>query len=178
MKKDIKIWEHASEIMQAVEGGVLLTTKAGETLNAMTISWGSIGIEWSKPIFTVYVRENRFTRQQLDRNREFTINIPHGEFDKKILGFCGSRSGSKVNKLKELGLTLENSDLVSVPGIKELPLTLECKVLYKQLQDKNEISEEFKQAFYPYDVDSSHYGANKDFHVAYYGEIVRAYIIE
>lgn len=39
-------------------------------------------------------------------------------------------------------------------------------------------TEEIKQAFYPQDVDSFYYGGNKDFHIAYYGEIVSAYIIE
>lgn len=63
--------------------GVLLTTKTDEKVNSMVISWGTLGIEWAKPIFTVFVRENRFTKHQLDKNPEFTINIPIGEFDKK-----------------------------------------------------------------------------------------------
>ena len=68
--------------------------------------------------------------------------------------------------------------MVSVPGIKELPLTLECKVIYKQKQDKDAITEENQIKFYPQDVDGSFHGANKDYHTAYYGEIVAAYIIE
>ncbi|MCG4720341.1 flavin reductase family protein, partial [Bacteroides intestinalis] len=72
---------------------------------------------------------------------------------------------------------LEESNNISVPGIKELPLTLECRVIYKQEQDKNAITEENKKAFYPQDVDSSYHGANNDFHTAYYGEIIGAYII-
>lgn len=74
-------------------------------------------------------------------------------------------------------IILEESKSISVPGIKELPLTLECKVIYKQKQDKDEISEENLKAFYPQDRDSSFHGANKDFHIAYYGEIVNDYII-
>jgi len=35
-----------------------------------------------------------------------------------------------------------------------------------------------KNAFHPQHFDSSFHGANKDFHTAYYGEIVGAYIIE
>ncbi|ETJ33041.1 hypothetical protein Q604_UNBC12511G0001, partial [human gut metagenome] len=31
---------------------------------------------------------------------------------------------------------------------------------------------------YPADVDSAFHGANKDYHTAYYGEIVNAYIIQ
>jgi hypothetical protein len=57
-------------------------------------------------------------------------------------------------------------------------LTLECKVVYKQAQDMNAMTEENKAKFYPQDVDSLFTGSNKDTHVAYYGEIVNAYVIE
>lgn len=178
MKREIEVFDYAGEIMKGVKDGVLLTTKAEDKVNTMTISWGTLGIEWNKPIFTVFVRENRFTKEQLDKNPQFTINIPVGEFDKKILGVCGTKSGRNVDKISELNLTLEESNNISVPGIKELPLTLECRVIYKQEQDKNAIIEENKKAFYPQDVDSSYHGANNDFHTAYYGEIIGAYIIE
>ncbi|WP_195510369.1 flavin reductase family protein [Clostridium tyrobutyricum] len=178
MKKEIEVFNYAKEIMEAVKTGVLLTTKVDDKVNSMTISWGTLGIEWSKPIFTVFVRENRFTKHQLEENPEFTINIPHGDFDKKILGICGTKSGREVDKIKTLNLTLEEPNSISVPAIKELPLTLECRVVYKQKQDKNEITEENKTIFYPQNVDSLFHGSNKDFHTAYYGEIVSAYIIE
>ncbi|MBV4440637.1 flavin reductase family protein [Clostridium tyrobutyricum] len=178
MKKEIEVFNYAKEIMEAVKTGVLLTTKVDDKVNSMTISWGTLGIEWSKPIFTVFVRENRFTKHQLEENPEFTINIPHGAFDKKILGICGTKSGREVDKIKELNLTLEEPNNISVPAIKELPLTLECRVVYKQKQDKNEITEENETIFYPQNVDSLFHGSNKDFHTAYYGEIVSAYIIE
>ena len=178
MKKEIDEFDYASHILKAVKTGVLLTTKSGDKVNTMTISWGTLGIEWNKPIFTTFVREHRFTKEQLESNLEFTINIPYGEYDKKILGFCGSKSGKNIDKIKEMNLTLEQPEVVSVPGIKEFPLTLECKVIYKQMQDKNEIPDDIKEENYPQDVDSSNPFANKDYHIAYYGEIVKAYIIE
>ncbi len=177
MKKEIEVFNYANEILNAVKTGALLTTKAEGKVNAMTISWGTLGIEWVKPIFTVFVRENRFTKDLLTKNPEFTINIPYGDFDQKILGLCGTKSGHSMDKIKELNLTLEEPSKISVPGIKELPLTLECRVIYKQKQDESEISEENRRIHYPQDVDSSFHGANKDFHTAYYGEIISAYII-
>ncbi len=178
MKKEINVLEHASEILTAVNKGVLLTTKANGKVNTMTISWGTLGIEWAKPIFTTFVREHRFTRGQLDDNPEFTINIPYGEFNKKILGYCGSKSGRDVDKIAHLNLTLVDSDEISVPAIKELPLTLECKVVYKQKQELSAITEKNQKKFYPQDVDGLDCGSNKDVHIAYYGEIVKAYIIK
>lgn len=178
MKKEIQVFDYANVIMKTLKTGVLLTTKADDKVNSMTISWGTIGIEWGKPIFTAFVRENRFTKHQLEKNPEFTINVPFGEFDKKILAICGTKSGHFCGKIKELNLTLESPNSVSVPAIKELPLTLECRVIYKQKQDEREFKEEDKNKFYPQDVESSFHGANRDFHTAYYGEIINAYIIE
>lgn len=178
MKKEIQVWNYTEEILSHLQKGVLLTTKADGKVNTMTISWGMLGIEWAKPVFTVFVRENRYTRQLLEQNPEFTINIPYGEYDKKILGICGTKSGKNIDKVKAADLTLEQPMTISVPAIRELPLTLECRVIYKQSQNAEEITPENKQKFYPQNVDGSFHGANKDYHTAYYGEIVAAYIIE
>ncbi|WP_446899656.1 flavin reductase family protein [Clostridium sp. LBM24168] len=178
MKKQIKAFDYANKIINAIKTGVLLTTKTDDKVNSMTIGWGTLGIKWGKPVFIAFIRENRFTRYQLEKNPEFTINIPYNDFDKNILKICGTKSGREIDKIKELNLTLEAPDNISVPAIKELPLTLECKVIYKQRQDRDAISEENKKIFYPQDVDSLFHGSNKDFHIAYYGEIVSAYIIE
>lgn len=178
MKQEINVFDYTETIMKAVKKGVLVTTKAGDKVNSMTISWGMFGIEWDLPIFTIFVRENRFTRTQLDVNEEFTVNIPiNQEYNKKIIGYCGTKTGKEIDKAKELNLDLVDGDLVNVPGIKQLPLTLECKVRYKQLQDRNAIPAEIREKDYPEHVDSTNPGANKDYHIAYYGEIVKAYII-
>lgn len=178
MKKKINVMEYATEIMAALSKGVLLTTKAGDKVNSMTISWGMLGIEWGKPIFITVVRESRFTKEMLEKNPEFTINMPIGEYDKQITGVCGSKSGRDMDKVKELNLTLEDSEVISVPGIKELPLTLECKVVYKQIQNPEGISEEDRDKFYPLTAPGEDCLANRDYHIAFYGEIVDAYIIE
>lgn len=176
MKKQIDIFEYAKEIINAIPKGVLITSRA-ERVNSMTISWGSLGIEWGLPIFTAYIREGRFTAEQIQKNPEFTVNIPIGEFNKKILGVCGSKSGRNIDKIKELNLTLVKSNQISVPAIKELPLTLECKVIYKQTQVLSELPLEIQQKSYPQDVPSSNPMNNKDVHIAFYGQIVDAYIL-
>lgn len=101
MKQEIQVLDYASEIMKNLKTGVLLTTKAGDKINTMTISWGTLGIEWAKPIFTVFVRENRFTRQLLEQNPEFTISIPQGDFDKKFLVVAARKQDVIQIKLKQ-----------------------------------------------------------------------------
>ena len=177
MKKQIDVFDYSGEIMKRLAKGVLLTTKANGKVNTMSISWGALGIEWNKPIFTTYVREGRFTRELLDANGEFTVNIPIEGSDRSLIGKCGSVSGRVIDKIAASHLTLVDGDVVSVPAIKEYPLTLECRIVYKQLQDKNAISEADKARFYP-DLPSTNCGGNRDYHIAYFGEIVAAYIVE
>ena len=178
MKKIINAFDYAGDICKAMKKGILLTTKAGDKVNTMTIGWGMLGIEWGKPIFIAFVRESRFTKQMLEENGEFTVNIPYEEVDAGILGFCGTKSGRDLDKIAEMNLTLEEPLSISVPGIRELPLTLECRVLYKQQQDLNAIPQEILNRYYPQEVDGSHPGSNRDYHIAYYAEILNAYIIE
>jgi len=173
MKKNVKIWDYAGKILEGIGKGALLTVKADGKVNSMTIGWGTLGIEWGKPLCTVFVRESRFTKTLLDKNPEFTLNIPMDEDCREILKLCGTKSGRNMDKIEALGLTLEESEAVSVPGIRELPLTLECKVIYKQDQDPAAMNED-ALSHYPKTPEFP----EGDFHTAYYGQIVNVYIIE
>lgn len=172
MKKQIDPFDYAGEFAKHMKRGILLTTKGQSGVNTMTIGWGTIGVEWGRPMFVAYVRESRYTRQMLDENPEFTVNCPIGEVDGRILGLCGTRSGRDMDKIAELGLHLEESIDISVPGIRELPLTLECKVVYRNPQPVSQIPQDILDRYYP------ETNGVRDFHYAYYGEIVNAYIIE
>lgn len=173
MKKEVSIWDYAGQILEGVQKGALLTTRAGDEINTMTIGWGHLGIEWSKPIFVAYVRQSRHTKTLLDKNGEFTVNIPVGQIDKKILGLCGTKSGRDMDKFKELGLTPVEGETVSVPAIRELPLTLECKVIYQQDQDLSALEKSYREHSYPAGT-----AEENNFHTAYYGLITAAYILE
>ena len=178
MKREVNPFDYAGQICKALPGGILLTTKKGEQVNTMAIGWGTMGVDWSLPMFIVYVRESRYTKQCLEENGEFTINVPMGELDKKILGYCGTKSGRDTDKIADMSMTLEEPEVISVPGIKELPLTLECKVLYKQQQDLSAIPEKILNRYYPVEDDTLHPGSDRDYHICYYGQILKAYIIE
>ena len=174
MKKQINLWEYAGEILEQVGTAALVTAKADGQVNPMTIGWGTLGVQWGKPIFIVFVRQSRHTKTLLDKNGEFTINVPLKGTDRKAaLGFCGSKSGRDVDKIKELGLTLEEPETISVPGIKEFPITLECRVVYKQDQNLSFLDEDKRLRYYAPGTAN-----DGDYHTAYYGEVLSAYIIE
>lgn len=173
MKKEINVWDYAGQIMGNIPKGCLLTTKADGIVNTMVIGWGHIGVEWGRPSFIVYVRKSRYTKQLLDKNGEFTVNVSLGDPDKNIISVCGTKSGRDLDKIASLGLTLVDGDTVSVPGIQEMPLTLECKVIYKQDQDKNAIDPACDTRYYAKGTPNE-----GDYHTVYYGEITKAYILE
>lgn len=177
MKEKINLTECTQKIINTLPKGILLNTK-NEKFNSMVISWGALGIVWGKPAFTTYVREHRYTKAQLDTVKEFTISAPLDSPIPLIAKVCGTQSGRDIDKVAEARLTLEESEIISVPGIKEYPVTLECKVLYSQKMDSEKIPDDIKKKFYPQDVDGMFHGANRDFHTMYIGEIVASYIIK
>ena len=178
MKREVNAFDYAGEICKAMPKGILMTTKHDGFVNSMVIGWGHIGIEWGRPIFVAYVRESRYTKEMVENHGEFTINVPMGEFDSSIIKVCGTKSGRDMDKVKELDLHLVESEHVSVPGIAELPLTLECKVIYKQKQDLSAIPAAILDRYYPEIPGADFDGQSRDYHYAYYGEIIGAYVVE
>ena len=178
--KQIDIIEYLPTIIEELKKGILVNTKNGDKTNSMTIAWGQIGIEWGKMFFTTYIRHGRFTHEQIEATKEFTVSVPLERTPEvaKAIGYIGSRSGREIDKLSDMNLSLLEGKEVKSPAIKELPLTLECKVIYSQEQNIDNIPQEIKDSCYPQDVPSDNPMANKDYHTVYYGEIVNAYILE
>jgi len=175
--KEINVFDYSNDIMKELQKGILITTKKDGKVNSMTVSWGHLGIEWGKPIFVCYIRTGRYTHTMLDSG-EFSVNIPLDRNTRnKITSFCGSHSVRDYDKIKALGLHLIKGVAIETPAIKELPLTLECKIVYRQNQLSSKLPENMQKKFYPANKDSS-FGINHDQHEMFYGEIVKAYIAE
>ena len=150
----------------------------------MTIGWGTLGVEWGRPVFVAYVRTSRHTHELLDRSGEFTVSVPVATGDaerdarvRAILATCGSRSGRDTDKVTECGLALVEGEEVASPAIAELPLTLECRVIYRRDQDVALLPDGLRERYYPQDKGPEVALANLASHTEYYGEIVSAYVL-
>ena len=176
MKEKINVTDYANLITKMLPKGILLNTN-GDKFNSMVIGWGHLGTLWSRPTFHVYVRQGRYTKGQLDRTGEFSVSVPLESVDPKITRICGGQSGFSIDKVKEAGLELEAAEVIKTPGVKQYPLTIECRILYAQDQDLDRIPRDICERMYPQDVPGTHPMANRDFHTMYVGEIVDAYII-
>ena len=176
MKEKINVTDYANLITKMLPKGILLNT-SGDKFNSMVIGWGHLGTLWGKPTFHVYVRQGRYTKPQLDKTGEFTISVPLEKIDPAINRILGGQSGYNIDKVKEAGLELEEAEVIGTPGIRQYPLTIECRVLYAQDQDLAKIPADIRERTYPQDVPGTEPLANRDFHTMYVGEIVDAYII-
>ena len=177
--RQIDIIENLPKIMSELKKGVLLNTQYNGELNTMTISWGQIGMKWGKMFFTVYIRHGRYTHKLIDGSKEFTISIPKERIKvAKILGYCGSKSKRQTDKIKDMNLTVVKGISVNSPAIKELPITIECKMIYHQEPEVENIPEEIRENCYPQDIPSTDSATNRDYHTIYYGEIVNAYTLD
>ena len=173
MKKEFNVLDYADKIMNGLKGGALLTAAADGKANTMSISWGSLGTEWNKVLFTTFVRLSRYTLEFLEKNGEFTVSIPMEGSPRKLISECGTTSGRDVDKAAKFGFTYVAGESVNVPAVKEYPLILECKVVYKQLQDEKAFAPDDLEKFYPKDE-----SGKRDIHMAYTAEITKAYILE
>ena len=143
---------------------MLVTAGTAEKCNTMTASWGGLGILWSKPVATCYIRPQRYTKEFLDREEYFTLSFFSEEYRKQLM-LCGSKSGRDVDKVKECGFTVETA-ACGAPYFAEARLVLVCRKRFTQPMDPANI---------PEDVKASQYQAN-DFHTMYIGEIVDALV--
>jgi len=168
MYREINFTELSKELLDQLQKGAFLTVKAGEKVNTMTIAWGSLGFMWNKPIFTSMVRYSRYTYELIEKAEDFTVSFPLNGQLKQELGMCGTKSGRDVDKFKECNLTLKEGEAVKAPVIDECDLHIECKIVYKQPMDENATCEEIKDKAY----------SSGNYHVLYYGEILKAYIKE
>ena len=146
--------------------GAFLTVKSGEKINTMTISWGNVGFEWNKPMFTILVRKSRYTHDLLENSDDFTVSIPLCKDLKNALAVCGSKSGRDIDKFEECNLTLERSKKVDTPIIGECKLHYECRIVYKQKMNPEFLSKNIVESYF----------ANGDYHTLYHGEIVATYM--
>ena len=106
-----------------------LVTAGTDSFNAMTVSWGSMGVMWSKPVVTVYVKPIRYTSEYLDRYEQFTLSFFPEKY-RKDLATLGTYSGRDCDKLAMTGLTPS----VTENGVvyEQAELTLVCRRLYRE----------------------------------------------
>ncbi len=145
---------------------LLLAGTVDGKANAMTASWGGMGIMWGKPVAYVFIRPQRYTKEFVDNSQGMTISV-FGEDKRKMLSYFGTVSGRDEDKIAKSGLTkVEDNGQVY---FEEARVAMVCRKLYAQ---------ELKQeCFVDKDSDAKWY-PDKDYHTMYVMEIEKLLIKE
>lgn len=73
--KEIKAEELTwNPFTQIGKGWFLVTAGDEKASNTMTVSWGGLGVWWGKDAATIYIRQNRCTKEFIDAKETFTIS--------------------------------------------------------------------------------------------------------
>lgn len=138
---------------------MLVTAGTPERCNTMTASWGGAGVLWGKNIAVAFVRPQRYTREFMDAQEGFSLNVL-GEQYREELKFCGARSGRDVDKVTECGFTVAAAE-GNVPYFEQAQTVLVCRKLYVDRIKPELFLDPGIAKWYP----------GKDYHYVYVGEI-------
>ncbi len=97
-----------------------------EKSNILTVAWTGI-LNTNPAQVYISVRPERYSHDIIKETGEFAINLTTSELT-YATDWCGVKTGAKVDKFKEMNLTKEKLNHINCPGIKESPVTIECKV--------------------------------------------------
>ncbi len=112
---------------------MLIAAEKGGKTNAMTASWGGVGIMWGKPSAFVFIRQTRYTKEFVDAGDHFTLNFFGGKF-KKELGYFGRVSGRDEDKIAKTGMNV--STVENVPVFDDATTVLVCRKMFTQKLDE------------------------------------------
>jgi len=113
----------------------LLVTRYNDKTNVMTLAW-HMPVEENK-IAIAIDREN-YSYELLAKSKEFTLNVlPLDKVD--IIWKAGTISGRKIDKIKKLGIELEDGVKIGTPHIKDAVAFIECKVLNEIKLDEHSV---------------------------------------
>ncbi len=132
----------------------------------MTIGWGNFGFIWGKRIFTMLIRQSRFTHYLIEKNQVFTVSVPLTDDFKKALVICGTKSGRNTDKYKEAAITAAPAQTVDAPIILGCGLHIECRVVDRRTMGPDAFDAELAKKCY----------ADDDWHTYYARLITAAYI--
>lgn len=153
--------DNFSDVFQKIgKQWMLITAGDGDKVNAMTASWGGLGVLWGKNVAYIFVRESRYTKEFIDNNDTLSLAF-FSEEHRQMLGYMGKVSGRDEDKIEKSGLTVEYKE--GIPVFKEAAETLLCRKMFA-----GPISPE---NFIDSDIDTKWY-SDKDYHTMYVLEIL------
>lgn len=166
MMKEIRAEAFTGNVFEHIgKRWMLISAGDQDKVNAMTASWGGMGVLWNKNVVYIFVRPQRFTKTLLDTQDHFAITF-YPEDMRKMLAYMGKASGANEDKIAHENLHVIH-DLA--PYFEEAESTLICRKLYAQELDP--------EGIFDAQIDRRNY-PDKDYHILYVGEIEKVLVKE
>ena len=127
--------------------------------NALTASWGGLGVLWNKNVAFTFIRPQRYTLQFMESQSHYALNFFEKSY-RSALTYFGTHSGRDGDKDKETGLHILTDQ--AAPYYEEARMVMICKKLSMQQMDP--------ACFIDPTIDGSQY-PQKDYHQVFVGEI-------
>lgn len=138
---------------------LLVTAEKEGKVNTMTASWGGVGVMWGKNVAFIVIRPQRYTKEFIDASDTVSLSVL-GEEHRKTLGYLGSVSGRKEDKIEKCGLTVAHDG--TTPYFEEANTVIIGRKLYAQAyRPECFIDNTLNEKWYP----------DKDYHTMYILEI-------
>ena len=146
------------------EDWMLVAASDGERVNAMTASWGGVGILWGKKVAFIFVRPQRYTKELIDKSEKLSLSF-FDEKKRKMLNYMGTVSGRDEDKMAKSGLTERLVE--GAPVFAESRLTLVCRKQFAgPMEESSFLDPSVVEKWYP----------QKDFHILYIGRIEKVIV--
>ncbi|MBR4013239.1 MAG: flavin reductase [Clostridia bacterium] len=161
--KEISPYELDNALKLIGKDWMLITARDGEKVNAMTASWGCLGVLWNRPIAVCFIRPQRHTFGLAEEQDRLSLAF-FGQDRRDALSLCGTKSGRDCDKISEAGFTTSDAD--GVPVINEAQILVIGRKLYADYIKEDCFIDNKMLDFYK----------EKDFHKAYVLEIEKVLV--
>ncbi len=159
LKKNLNVF---NDIFEKFDKKWAIVTAGDRTngINAMTVSWGGIGILWNKPVCYIFIRHSRNTFNFIEKSDSVSVSFLDEEYKDELTRF-GRLSGKDIDKFKDSRLHPALDVDMDEYYIAEACEVLKCKKLYGVDLTLDNMPEEIVNKNYP----------TKDIHRMYVLEI-------
>lgn len=140
----------------------ILTAGDRQGFNAMTVSWGGVGVLWGKNVAFVFVRKSRYTYEFIERSDSVTLSFLSDDY-KEAKSYFGTKSGRDFDKFSQTGLHASYDADFNGYYVCEASYVLKMKKLYAVDMPYEKLPAAIQTACYP----------NGDMHTMYVCEIIQ-----
>lgn len=141
------------------EEWMLIAAEKDDRVNAMTASWGGLGVMWRMNVAFVVIRPQRFTKEFVDAADAFSLNF-FDESHRDALNYFGSVSGRDEDKAAKCGFKVAHAG--GAPYFEQARTVVALRKLFAQPYRK--------ESFIDPAPDRDCYPAG-DYHTLYIGEV-------